>query len=131
MQTQSSNNLHFNRTYIFFLSRFLSHYYVSNKTTCGQICKMSYTAYCNTYCNMGQPYCNIFFAVRSKQNLAKTGRLHMCWGLYRQRHYSCYPVMPTSTCIPLLRIILSLLSSSLPPITVNPLPDDKILVLSK
>ena len=28
-------------------------------TTSGQICKMSYTAYCNTYCNMGQPYCNI------------------------------------------------------------------------
>ena len=28
-------------------------------TTSGQICKMSYPAYCNTYCNMGQPYCNI------------------------------------------------------------------------
>ena len=28
-------------------------------TTSGQICKMSYTAYSNTYCNMGQPYCNI------------------------------------------------------------------------
>ena len=28
-------------------------------STSGQICKMSYTAYCNTYCNMGQPYCNI------------------------------------------------------------------------
>ena len=28
-------------------------------TTSGQICKLSYTAYCNTYCNMGQPYCNI------------------------------------------------------------------------
>ena len=28
-------------------------------TTSGQICKMSYTAYCSTYCNMGQPYCKI------------------------------------------------------------------------
>ena len=28
-------------------------------TTSGQICKMSYTAYCRTNCNMGQPYCNI------------------------------------------------------------------------
>ena len=28
-------------------------------TTSGQICEMSYTVYCNTYCNMGQPYCNI------------------------------------------------------------------------
>ena len=28
-------------------------------TTSGQIRKMSYTAYCNTYCNMGQQYCNI------------------------------------------------------------------------
>ena len=28
-------------------------------TTSNQICKMPYTAYCNTYCNMGQPYCNI------------------------------------------------------------------------
>ena len=28
-------------------------------TTNGQICKMSYTTYCNTYCNMGQPYCNV------------------------------------------------------------------------
>ena len=28
-------------------------------TTSGQICKMSNTAYCLTYCNMGQPYCNI------------------------------------------------------------------------
>ena len=28
-------------------------------TASGQICKISYTAYCNTYCNMGQPHCNI------------------------------------------------------------------------
>ena len=28
-------------------------------TTSGQICKMSYTAYCNTYCNICEPYCNI------------------------------------------------------------------------
>ena len=28
-------------------------------TTSGQICKMSYTAYSNTYCDMGQLYCNI------------------------------------------------------------------------
>ena len=28
-------------------------------TKSGQICKMSHTAYCNTYCNMGQLYCNI------------------------------------------------------------------------
>ena len=28
-------------------------------TTNGQICKMSYTAYCNMYCNMGQVYCSI------------------------------------------------------------------------
>ena len=32
-------------------------------TTSGQICKMSYTAYCNMYCNMGQPYCNTLFAL--------------------------------------------------------------------
>ena len=34
-------------------------YITVKKTTSGQICKMSYTACCNTYCNMGQPYCNI------------------------------------------------------------------------
>ena len=29
-------------------------------TTSGQICEMSvYTAHCNTYCNMGQPYSNL------------------------------------------------------------------------
>ena len=28
-------------------------------TTSGQICKMSYAADWKTYCNMGQPYCNI------------------------------------------------------------------------
>ena len=32
-------------------------------TTSGQICKMSCTVYCNTYRNMGQPYCNMLFAV--------------------------------------------------------------------
>ena len=28
-------------------------------TTSGQICKISYTTYCNAYCNMGQSYCNL------------------------------------------------------------------------
>ena len=45
-----------------FLNHFLSICY-KKMTTSGQICKMSYTAYCNTYCNMGQPYCNMLFAV--------------------------------------------------------------------
>ena len=44
---------------VFFISSWA--YATVKVTTTGQICEMSYTAYCNTYyyCNMGQPYCNL------------------------------------------------------------------------
>ena len=42
---------------VFFITSW--RYATVKMTTSGQICKMSYTAYCNMYCNMGQPYCNI------------------------------------------------------------------------
>ena len=41
---------------VFFITSWA--YAMVKMTTSGQICKMSVAAYCKTYCNMGQPYCN-------------------------------------------------------------------------